>query len=108
MNEPDEDALDADDLPLPPSKSSRKREAHSLQKLGEQLIAMREADFLTLPLPETLVDAIREARRLTSRPALARQRQYIGKLMREVDIEPLETALAALTDRQNARARLRK
>jgi ribosome-associated protein len=108
MNEHDEDALDADDVPLPPSKSSRKREAHALQKLGEQLISLREADFKSLPLPETLVDAIREARRLTSRPALARQRQYIGKLMRDVDIEPLEAALAALTDRQNAHARLRK
>jgi ribosome-associated protein len=108
MNLPDEDAPDADDAPLPPSKSSRKRDAHSLQKLGEQLIAMREAAFLTLPLPEALVDAIREARRLKSRPALARQRQYIGKLMRDVDIEPLEAALAALTDRQNAHARLRR
>ena len=108
MNEPDDDALGTDEDPRPPSKSSRKREAHALQKLGERLIAMREADFLTLPLPEMLVEAIRDARRLKSRLALARQRQYIGKLMREVDIEPLEAALAALTDRQNAHARLRK
>ena len=40
--------------------------------------------------------------------ALSRQRQYIGRLMRDVDLEPLEKALEALTDRQNAHARLRK
>jgi ribosome-associated protein len=92
----------------PPSKSMRKREAHSLQKLGERLIALREQEFATLPLPEQLVDAIREARRLKSLPALARQRQYIGRLMREIDLAPLEQALDALADRQNAHARLRK
>ena len=97
-----------DDEPLPPSKSSRKRDAHALQKLGERLIGMREKDFKTLPLPETLVEAIQEARRITSQQALARQRQYIGKLMRDVNMEPLEKALAALTDTQNAHARLRK
>jgi ribosome-associated protein len=97
-----------DDEPLPPSKSSRKREAHSLQKLGERLIGLREQEFKTLPLPETLVEAIQEARKLKSLPALARQRQYIGRLMRDIELEPLEKALAALTDRQNAHARLRK
>jgi ribosome-associated protein len=107
MNEPID--YDPDDpRTWPPSKSMRKREAHTLQKLGEQLIAMREKEFNTLPLPEALVDAIREARQIKSLPALARQRQFIGKLMREVDLEPLEKAMEALTDRQNAHARLRK
>lgn len=97
-----------DDEALPPSKSARKREAHALQKLGERLIAMRESELAALPLPESLAEAIHEARRLKSRSALARQRQYIGKLMREVDIAPLEQALADLTDRHNAHARLRR
>ncbi len=57
---------------------------------------------------EDLRDAIAEARRLTSRGALARQHQFIGKLMRDIDMEALEAALAAQTDAQNARARLRK
>ena len=104
MNEPYDDEED----PRPPSKSSRKREAHSLQKLGERLIAMRESEFNTLPLPESLVEAIQEARKMKSVQALSRQRQYIGRLMRDVDLEPLEKALEALTDRQNAHARLRK
>jgi ribosomal 50S subunit-associated protein YjgA (DUF615 family) len=97
-----------DDDPLPPSKSLRKREAHGLQKLGEHLVGMRDKEFRTLPLPDSLIEAILEARRLKSRAALARQYQYIGRLMREIDIGPLEQALTALTDRHNAHARLRK
>ena len=99
---------DEDWQELPPSKSSRKREAHALQKLGEQLVQMRAAELALLPLPETLRDAIDEARRLTSRGALARQRQYIGKLMRDIDVEPIVAALAALTEERNTRARMRR
>ena len=93
---------------LPPSKSARKREAHALQKLGEELVKMRQADLDRLPLPENLREAIDEARRLTNRGALSRQRQYIGKLMREADVAPIEAALAALIEERNARARLRR
>jgi ribosome-associated protein len=93
---------------LPPSKSSRKRSAHAAQKLGERLVRMRDAELAGLPLPEELRDAIAEARRLTSRGALARQHQFIGKLMREVDVDAIEAALAAQADAHNARARLRK
>ncbi len=100
--------FDDDPTDLPPSKSSRKRAAHAAQKLGEQLVRMREQDLTSLPLDEALRDAIAEARRLTNRGALARQHQYIGKLMRDTDLDALEAALAALTDAQNARARLRK
>lgn len=92
---------------LPPSKSARKREAHALQKLGERLVALRAADLDRLPLPENLRDAIDEARRLKGHGALARQRQYIGKLMRDIDVEPVLAALDALTEERNARARLR-
>jgi ribosome-associated protein len=92
---------------LPPSKSARKREAIALQKLGERLVKMRPEDLATLPLTEPLVEAITEARRLTSRGALGRQHQYIGKLMRDVDVAALEAALEGLTVARNSRARLR-
>jgi ribosome-associated protein len=78
-----------------PSKSERKRTALDAQALGEQLIALKSLDLAAFGLPEALFDAIMEARRLTSRPALVRQRQYIGKLMRGVDLEPIRAALAA-------------
>jgi 5-(carboxyamino)imidazole ribonucleotide mutase len=79
----------------PPSKSARKRAAHALQKLGEELTELKDPDLLGLALPETLTLAIQEARRIRSRAALARQRQYIGKLMRALDPAAIEAALAA-------------
>jgi ribosome-associated protein len=85
----------ADDTPQPPSKSARKRAAHAAQELGEALVRLRDAELDALQLPEALSEAIRVARRITSRAAAARQRQYIGKLMRGVDLEPIRVALAA-------------
>lgn len=78
-----------------PSKSARKRAAHAAQDLGEELVRLREAELVALALPEALEEAIRAARRITSRAGLARQRQYIGKLMREIDTEPIRAALNA-------------
>ena len=81
---------------LPPSKSARKRAAHAAQQLGESLIALRDAELDALALPPQLSEAIRAARRIRSRAAAARQRQYIGKLMRTLDPAPIRAALAAL------------
>ncbi len=69
----------------PPSKSQRKREAHALQALGENLVALREGQLDRIPLPADLHAAILEARRLHQRGARKRQMQYIGKLMRQLD-----------------------
>jgi len=78
-----------------PSKSARKREATAAQKLGQRLIELKESDLVALGLPERLLDALLLAKRITSRGGLARQRQYIGKLMRDVDPGPIEAALNA-------------
>jgi ribosome-associated protein len=77
-----------------PSKSMRKREAAAAQDLGTRLIALKENELTALNLPETLHDAILLAKRITSRGGLARQRQYIGKLMRDIDPAPIEAALS--------------
>jgi ribosome-associated protein len=104
MSEVDEAAPDD----LPPSKSSRKRAAHAAQKMGEHLVRMRQEEVACLPLTDALHTAIVEARRLRGHGALARQYQYIGKLMRDVDMEALEAALEAQSDAQKAHARLRR
>ena len=78
-----------------PSKSARKREATAAQDLGQRLIALKESDLAALGLPEKLFDAIMLAKRITARGGLARQRQYIGKLMRDIDPVPIESALGA-------------
>ena len=86
---------DDEDFQERPSKSERKRAAHAAQDLGETLIGLRDSELDALNLPERLVDAIRDARRISSRGGGARQRQYIGKLMRDIDLEPIRAALAA-------------
>jgi ribosome-associated protein len=78
-----------------PSRSARKRQAEAAQELGVRLISMEERELDALNLPQELRSALREARRITSRPAIARQRQYIGRLMRSLDPEPIRAALAA-------------
>ena len=64
--------------------------------MGEQLISLKESDLSRLPLPETLLEAVRAARRIKARGGLARQKQYIGKLMRDLDTAQIEEALANL------------
>ena len=81
--------------PAPPSKSARKRAAHAAQDLGEMLVALPDGELAALELPEELLTAVRNARAINSRAAGARQRQYIGKLMRGIDVEPIRAALRA-------------
>lgn len=77
-----------------PSKSARKREYLALQKLGEELLTLKDTDLEEIDLDEDLLNAVLEARRMRSHGALRRQKQYIGKLMRRVDPEPIRAALA--------------
>jgi len=108
VTEPPPEDLPEDAGPQRPSKSERKRAAHAAQDLGEALIALRDAELEALTLPERLTEAIREARRINSRAAGARQRQYIGKLMRDIDVEPIRTALAARSERDALETQLFK
>jgi len=79
-----------------PSKSARKREYLALQKLGEELILLRESDLQGIALDEELLEAVVAARQIKSHGALRRQKQYIGKIMRQVDPEPIRAALDRL------------
>ncbi len=79
-----------------PSKSARKREQLALQELGEQLIALSEAELASLSLDDKLHQAIRDAGQIKSHGALRRQKQLIGKLMRDVDAEPIRAVLTRL------------
>jgi ribosome-associated protein len=81
----------------PPSKSARKRQMHSLQDIGESLVALNEKQLARMPIDdERLLAAIRECRQMRSNNARKRHLQFIGKLMRTVDSTPIEQALQAL------------
>lgn len=79
-----------------PSKTARKRAQHELQALGEQLILLNDAELSAFNLDERLCDAVRQARTIKSHGALRRQKQLIGKLMRELDPEPIRAEFAKL------------
>lgn len=84
----------AEPAPSGPSKSQRKRDMHALQELGEELVALQPARLRSLALPESLLEAIEQAQRISSREGRRRQLQLIGKLMRQVDADPIRDALA--------------
>jgi ribosome-associated protein len=83
------------------SKSQVKREMTALQKLGEQLIDMNDKQLATIPLDETIVDAIHEARKMPHREARRRHLQFIGKLMRETNHEEVQAAVDKLQNRSD-------
>jgi|SRR5690554_1769762 len=91
----DDDYLD--DLPLEESKSQRKRHMTSLQETGEQLLTLNERQLAQIELTDRLRTALEEYHRLPNRhEARRRQRQFIGKLMRDNDHEKIREALDRL------------
>lgn len=80
-----------------PSKSQRKREMTALQKLGEKLLDLSAAELARIDLPDALREAVAEAARIGSHEGRRRQLQYIGRLMRQVDPEPLRAAIEDAT-----------
>lgn len=83
----------SDNVPEPESKSQRKKQMLALQKIGEILVELPEQQLAKIPLESPLKDAILEARRITSHEGRRRQLQYIGKLMRNVDPQPIQAAI---------------
>jgi ribosome-associated protein len=88
----DSDSSDGDEIEAP-SKSSRKRDMIALQELGAQLVDLNEQQIRSMQLPEALLDAVLEAKRLTKHEARRRQMQFIGRLMREIDAAPIRERL---------------
>jgi ribosome-associated protein len=77
-----------------PSKSALKRQAHELQHLGADLAALADEQLAALPMPEALLQAVVTLKRTRSHEGRRRQLQYVGKLMRRADVQPLAEAVA--------------
>lgn len=80
------------------SKSELKRESARQQELGEQLMALSAEQLTRLPLNSSLLNALNEAKRITSHEARRRHASYVGKLVRASDNIAIEDALTALND----------
>lgn len=77
----------------PPSKTQLKAEADEKQALGEALLTLRADLMARLDLPDKLIDAIADAKKISSFEGKRRQMQFIGKLMRPLDPEPIREAI---------------
>jgi ribosome-associated protein len=82
----------------PPTKTELKRQAQAVQALADRLIAAPAELVDRLGLPDKLADAIALARRIPGGGALVRQRQFVAKLMRGLDLEPVRAELDAHAD----------
>ena len=82
------------------SKSEIKRDAEDLKQLGEKLVNLTKANLTKVPLDDSLKDAIELAQRL-QKEARRRQLQYIGKLLRSIDAEPIRETLEKIENKHN-------
>jgi ribosome-associated protein len=79
---------------LLPSKTKLKAEADAQQALGVRLTELPKDRLLKLNLPEDVVTAIMDTKKITANGAIRRHRQYLGRLMREIDTAPVTEQLA--------------
>lgn len=76
-----------DDLPI--SKTRKKQEMQDMQAHGARLVQLPDERLRQLDLPENLLSAVLEAKKITAHGGLRRQLRYIAKLLRTVDIDAL-------------------
>ncbi|MFA0478565.1 ribosome biogenesis factor YjgA [Vibrio splendidus] len=82
------------------SKTEMKTDMEALQKLGEELVELKPSILDKFPLSEDLAQAIKDAQRFKNE-AKRRQLQYIGKVMRNVDPEPIQAALDKIRNKHS-------
>lgn len=95
----DEDFTDSQERP---SKTKRKEAMHELQDLGAELVELPLSQLKRMNLPENIYEAVRECQKITAHGAHRRQLQYLGKLMRNADDEPIRAALAFVRGESSA------
>ena len=90
------------------SKTEMETDMDALQKLGEELVGLKPSVLDKFPLSEDLAQAIKDAQRFKNE-AKRRQLQYIGKIMRNIDPEPIQAALDKVRNKHSqATAELHK
>ncbi len=78
------------------TKSQVKREAEALKQLGREIYELPKKKRDKLPLSNTLITAFEEADRISNLNAMRRHFQYVGKILRETDVDAIKRAIEAL------------
>lgn len=87
-----------------PSRTELKKESAELQKTGEALLTLRSDLMQRLDLPESLLTALDELRRISNFEGRRRQLQYVGKLMRQLEPETQQAIRDALEEQRSGSA----
>lgn len=98
--DPDDDVEDDG----PPSKTALKAEDRALQDLGVALAELPTAPRKRLPIDEELRRALEDYNAIRSHGAKKRQRKFLGRLLRQLDTEPLQRAVDAFREGRQADA----
>ena len=77
----------------PKSRTQKKKEDRELQKMGEQLVQLSPDQLASVAMPDELAEAVEMGRKTTRHGARRRQLQFIGALMRKIDVTPIRLAL---------------
>ncbi len=75
------------------SRTQKKKEARHIQDIGERLVRLSVQQLDSMNLPPRLHEQLIIAKGIKSHGAKRRQLQYIGALMRKIDIQPVADAL---------------
>ena len=94
-NHPEQTNLQEEEL----SKSELKRRMLALQAMGVRLVELSDNQLEQIPMPEQLSDSVQRARGIKKHGGRRRELQYIGKLMRSIDVSDIEAALEKLDNR---------
>ena len=86
------------------SRTQRRDEARALDTLAEELVRLPPGRLKHLPLSEELLEGIALARRITSHEASRRQHQFLGRLLRDMDVDAIRAAMEEGPSLQHRRA----
>ncbi len=78
------------------SKSQIKREFAELQRLGEQLVALKPAQIAQFSFSQSVRDALEEYTRIKNRTAQHRHIRRVGKLLADEDVGEIRSTLERL------------
>ncbi len=84
------------------SKTEDKRDCEAAQKVGMELVSLSKTQLDKIELDEHLYDSIMQSHKIKPKTeAYRRHMQYIGKLMRNTDIEPIKAGLAVVLNKNS-------
>ena len=68
------------------SKTELKKDSKKIQAFGKKISELSSEEISSFKFPDTILKAIKDCKSIKSNVAKKRQVQYLGKLLREIDL----------------------